>query len=126
MVMRRLDAKVTPEVMQTMLLDEIAGRLRDMMEFQRDTVAEGGLDTPTMVITDEPTEVKLGRWLSMTITNDGTADVYMFFQRKRPGSLDSPIKSGETILIDQKRKVARPVYIVTSSGSATIRLWVLY
>ena len=126
MVVRRPDAKITPEVMQTILLDEIAGRLRDIMEFQRDTVAEGGLDTPTMTITDEPKEVKLGRWLSLTITNDGTADVYLFFQRKRPGSLDSPIKSGETIQMDQKRKVARPIYIVTSSGSATIRLWVLY
>lgn len=125
MVMPRLDGKVTPEVLQTILLDEIAGRLRDIMEFQRDTVAEGGLDTPTITVTDEPTEVKLGKWLSLTITNDGSADVYLFFQRKRPGSLDSPIKSGDTIHIDQKRKVARPIYIVTSSGSATIRLWVL-
>ena len=119
-------AKISPEAMQTILLDEVTGRLRDLMEFMQNTVAEGGLDLPTITITDESQEVRFGRWLSINITNDGPNDVYVYFQRKLPSTLDSGLKSGESIRLDQGYKVARSIYPVCKTGeSAKIRTWVV-
>lgn len=120
-------APVTPEAMQVMLLHEIAGRLRAIQEHLNDTVAEGGLDLPTVAVGGEPVEVRLGKWLAVTITNDGASGVYVYYQRKKPSTLDSALASGETITLDQKKKMDRSLWFVCAAGgTATIRMWVQY
>lgn len=119
--------RLSPDQLTTMKLFEIADRLSDMQDHQRDTVADGGLVPKVVPVTDEPTELLLGRWLSMTVYNDGASAVAIFFNYTKPTSLDAMLASGENLNIDKKTKKPQKVYLCCSSGnSASVRMWVLY
>lgn len=98
-----------------------------ILEHLRDTTASGGFRPIAASVTDEPLELQLGKWISLTLHNDGGSAVYPYFIRTKPTTRDAPLNNGETLKISQGRKRKQNLYLCCAAGgTASVRLWVLY
>jgi hypothetical protein len=111
---RKVEGKVTPQVLQTILLDEIAGRLAEIYESMQEERAEGVVEPiEPVVITEEGRHLRppVGKpWMSMDLINDGPNSCWALVNTSR--SVDAhEIKKGETYTIDMKRPIIEDVYL---------------
>ena len=122
--MDRTKGKVTPEVFQSIMLDEIAGRLASIQDHMEKQVPAGFIVSTSVSVTDEPTEVNLGVWNKATLFNDGPDDVYVYNVRQLPDTIDAPLKKGDSLPIDKVERTTDRVYPVCLSGeTATVRIF---
>lgn len=127
---------ITPDVLQTIILDEIAGRLADLGEImekvknQMEIIPEGliypvertidGVGIVKLEITKEP-ECGEKPWYSCTIYNDGDSDLYVSlnFAHKKY----QKVKSGEALDLDMHAPLIRTLYFKSVvEGSCDIRV----
>jgi len=124
MVMDKTQGKVTPEVFQSIMLDEIAGRLAKIQEHLEKQVASGYVVSTSVSVTDEPIEVNLGVWVKATLFNDGDDGVYVYNTRQMPNTRDAALKKGDSLPIDKGERTTDRFYLVCKSGeTATVRIF---
>jgi hypothetical protein len=122
--MNRPDGKVTPEVLQSILLDEVAGKLSDVIELLKQQIPSGHIVSSSVFVTDEPVEVNLGLWVKTTLYNDGPDDIYVYNNRQFPSTQDAALKMGDSLPVDKGRRTAERFYLVCASGgTATVRIF---
>lgn len=141
--------KPSPDVLEVVYLDEIAGRLVDLNTnladmssvfasklaslgekvdnintFLEDTSYEGRTKTVKKTITGDDRNVKIPineKWYENTIFNDGPDDVYVESSQKSRG--DTSINMGDQINVKSKRGSTKPVYIrCDPSDTAAVRV----
>jgi len=115
--------KVSPQVLQFILLDEIAGRLAEISEkigVLGD--AQGDIEGGEYTITSSGKFIQIpSGWRGMTIVNDGPNSVYISTAGR--GRM-APLKKGETLIISIKRRSIKNIYCWCKSGeTATIRIF---
>lgn len=120
---RKIDVKVTPEVYQSILLDEIAGRLADIHAELQAQVPEGHIYSQPLTVMTIPQKVVF--MYSATIYNDGADDLYILEENRSPASWDTPIKATESLVLDFKKRGQFTKWLVTLSGTATVRILAL-
>lgn len=131
---------VSPDVLQTILLDEIAGRLEDLgelikalgsltlkMEQQMEKIPEGRMRPFEKSITGNTVEMwevidDVGRKCnSATVYNDGPNEVYICLNDIRDGFQE--IKEGESLDFSFKHPVIERFFFKsTSDGTANLRI----
>lgn len=102
------------------LLDEIAGRLKDIMDFQTKSRAQGQLLSETFVASTTLRRATI--FYSATIWNDGTADIYVLDSPRTIDAADVPIRKGESFKAEFGESVAHSLLIGTLTGTATVRI----
>lgn len=128
-------ARVSPDVLQTILLDEISGRLEDLtdiMDSLRDLIArekfQGRVDVITLAATSTAACLDvLDRWhksplATAYLTNDGPNSVLIGINNPFPWMT---IKSSETRTIDHtkaREKIERIFYKCASGETASVRV----
>lgn len=137
---REKPGPVSPDVLQTILLDEIAGRLEDLgeitkalgslvlrMENQMEKVPEGRMRPFEKTITGDTVEMwkvidDVGRKCSSaTVYNDGPNEVYICLNDIRDGFQE--IKEGESLDFSFKHPVIERFFFKsTSDGTANLRI----
>jgi len=120
---RQVDSKVTPEVMQTILLDELAGRLADIHQELVTQSPEGVIYSIPFSASVIATKIVL--LYSATIYNDGAANIYILEVDRNISSSDAPLKTNESVSIDHKKRGQYVHYIKTLAGTATGRIFAL-
>lgn len=123
MVMPDNKAKVSPEAHQSIMLDEIAGRLADIHEELKSHVARGNVYGIPVSVSEVASQIVL--LFSGTIYNDGAADIYILESDRNIGPGDTPLKSGESISIDTKKQGSYTYWLKTLAGTATVRIFAL-
>ena len=121
---RNIDAKVSPEAMQTILLDEIASRLGDIHTELISQTPRGNLYSQPMSVDIIGESINL--FYAATIYNDGADDIYILKDVNRGiSSGDVPLKKGENIIIDMKRQTNKMIWLKTMTGTASVRVFIL-
>ena len=122
-MMGRNSGKVTQEVLQSILLDEIAGRLAKIQEHLEKQVPEGNIFPIGLIANTTPQKIVLT--FSATIFNDGAADIYILDRNRTLDSSDQPLKVSEGLEIDHREKGQYEHWIATAAGTATVRIFAL-
>lgn len=101
----------------------IQNRLDRLTKLEESKIPTGS-DSFEWEVTTSIKEIKLDRpWISFSLINDGSADIYLRVNELRGNILRSaPIKSGETVDRDFKYPIIHTIYLATSTGTATIRI----
>jgi hypothetical protein len=121
---RRVDAKVTPEAMQTILLDEISGKLTDLWQKIDLQVPKGHVYSIPLAL--DTTSTKIVIMFSASIHNDiGSADVYILDSDRDVNTGDVPLKAGEMLDIALVERRATVYYVKTILGVATVRIFAM-
>lgn len=118
--------RLSPDQIMVYYLDEIAGRLADL-------IAQGSLSSKAFVVDTSWYPLATG-WSSCTIYNDGDADVYV--RLRNDAGLDTPwaegeapLKSGENLSIDLRGKKSKAeegtpsIWFVCKEGTANMRIF---
>lgn len=136
---------ISPDILQTILLDEVAGRLEELseltqqfrdiaakMEKQMQKIPEGitypieltvtGLTTTRYDMTEEPAAGER-TWYSCTIYNDGESDVY--FRANSPIGNFQRLESGESADIDFRAPLLKKLFFKCGSATASAALRIL-
>ena len=109
--------------MQTILLDEVAGKLADIHQELVNQSPEGVIYSLPFSASIIATKIVL--LYSATIYNDGAADIYILEVDRNISSGDAPLKINESISIDHKKRGQYVHYIKTLAGTATGRIFAL-
>ncbi len=114
-------AKITPEV----LLLEIADNLNRLENLMRAEEPVGDNMSMTLAVTDVPLEVNLGIWVKATVFNDiGGSDVYVYGIRQPADSRSAPLRAGNSLVFDEKRRTTKRKYLVCAlGGTASARVF---
>lgn len=123
---RKLDAKTSPEAIQTILLDEIAGKLGVMIERMQEAEAGGMLHPMTLVVTNALLEyICSPAWYSFTMINGGPNAVYVDVNRdSNAQSLGTPLNNGETAAVNYNKPKIGTLYLrCQPAQTATVRLF---
>lgn len=126
MAKREIDAKVSPEVVQTILLDEIAGKLGVMLDQMLEAEQSGMLHPMTLTATNAIQEwICTPRWYCVNIINDGPDPVYVDVNRDANAiSLDTPLSLHENIqIVYNKPKIEKIFLRCQPAQNATIRMF---
>lgn len=117
-------AQINPVAVQTILLDEIAGRLLDIHDMLKDMVADGVDDTFSIEASDEKIQVvSLQPWLSVSIFNDGPDGIYLLVNREERKAYEPKLYAGENTSIDAKKHSIRQLFIFCDEGeTASVRI----
>lgn len=121
---KQVDAKVSPEALQTILLDEISSRLADIHSELIAQTPKGNLYTlPVNVST---LGIKVVLLYTATIYNDGPADIYVLrdYNRELDAS-DVPLKMTDSLIIDLKRQTNKTYWLKTKAATASARIFAL-
>ena len=123
MVFSHPAAKVTPEVLQTIQLDEIAGRLAQLTELLEREEPSGDLVSDTVSVTDVPKEVNIGEWVRVTLFNNaGGSNVYIYNTRKPADTTDGYLAASDSLSLNNSRRTRKRFYLVcAAAGTATVR-----
>jgi len=117
-------AKVTPEVLQSILLDEMTGKLASILSMMEREEPIYGVASVLVPVTAEPTEVNLGQWVKATFYNDGAGNVYVYNIRQVADTRDAYLAPGDSLPIDFRRRTIRRLYLVCAAGgTAKIRIF---
>ncbi|MDL1957031.1 MAG: hypothetical protein LWW95_08325 [Candidatus Desulfofervidus auxilii] len=111
--------KITPEIFQIILLDEIAERLEDIAELLKREQVNGDIESFVYNVTDSGVEIRVlsYKWVSMTILNDGTNDLYV---SNKLYSQTAPLKQNESLRIRLTKKAIDKIWLWTDPGLTTI------
>jgi len=141
--------KVTPEVLQVVYLDEIAGRLEDLnsdlgkkitlmktvldsvdkriggiSDYLDSTSYEGDILIVKKVITGGTGNKKIScnkTWFEYTLFNDGPDDV--FIESSKKAMTDTGITNGDQITAKSKKGSSKPVWVrCVKDETATVRV----
>ena len=112
--------KVTPEVVQTIYLDEIAGRLADLMEELRLQRGEGIVEPYEIVVGPQGYLLDTNLpWISVSIFNDGPDEVRVGVNKDWA---DGTLKKGDKLDVNMGARVIDKIYL-ESEGTATVRIF---
>jgi len=119
------EKKVVPSVFQTALLDEIAERLLKIQEMLAEEKPEGIVEPIEPITVTETTRrvvAPVKPWFSVTIVNDGPADVYAIVNTEK--SFDTHrIAVDETYTTNMKRGIIKDVLLKCDPGkTASVRV----
>jgi choline kinase len=122
--MTDINSKVSPEMFQSIMLDEIAGRLGDLTQLIAEQSPKGNLYS--LPITVDTLGEKFIILYQATIYNDGASDVYVLRDNNRTlDTTDVPIKSGGSLTIDLKKQTNKTFWIKTKAATAAVRIYML-
>lgn len=118
--------RLSPEQMQIVLLDEIAGRLADQ-------ISKGLMNSKSFTVGTDWYPL-IGGWVSATIYNDGDADVYIRLRNETGQDTpwaegEAPLKKGENLSLDlsgkkHKTEEGTPtIWLICQAGTADIRVF---
>lgn len=110
---REVDAKVSPSVVQTILLDEIAGKLGVMLDRMQEAEQGGMLHPMTLAVTNVLQEwICSPNWYSVTIINDGPNPVYIDVNREANAqNLTTPLNITENVVINYNKPRIETLYL---------------
>lgn len=120
------DAKVTPEALQVILLDEIASRIGELAKYQRQDDTEGRMVPITLPVTDVLVDFGCNPpWHSFQAVNDGPNEMFLDVNTSYNAvSLNTPLLPGETLLVDYHKPRITIIYRRCAIGqTATLRLF---
>lgn len=123
---REVDAKVSPEAVQTILLDEIAGKLGVMLDRMVEAEQGGMLHPMTLAATNVLQEwICSPHWYSVTIINDGPNPVYVDVNREANAlNLTTPLNITENIVVNYNKPKIEYLYLRCQPlQAATVRLF---
>jgi len=112
----KIEGKVTPEAAQFIMLDEIAGLLREQLDVMEEAEAEGLLDQIQLPVTPVIYELVISPpWYSFTIVNDGPNDVYMDVNRdmNARAPFTTPIVPFQVLVVNFDKPKIRTIYLAT-------------
>jgi len=126
MAKAKVNGKVSPEAMQIILLDEIAGRLADLKKHM-EWAQQGGMIHP---LSETITAAMYERtcsppWYSATIFNDGPNPVYPDVNRDNNArNLITPLNMGDQMTMDFEQPKIKVLFMRCAVGqTANIRLF---
>lgn len=124
---RKVDAKVSHDVVQTILLDEIAGKLGAMLDRMQEAEQGGMLSPLTLTATNVIQQwICSPHWYSVTIINDGPVNpVYIDVNRDTNAvNLGTPLNLAENVVINfNKPRIERLYFRCLPAQTATIRMF---
>jgi len=123
---REIDAKVSPSVIQTILLDEIAGKLGVMLDRMQEAEQGGMLHPMTRTVTNVLQEwICTPHWYSVTIINDGPNPVYVDVNRQDNAiNLVTPLNITENVVINYNKPKIETLYLrCQPAQTATVRMF---
>ena len=106
-----------PEIVK---LFEIADRLGEVHEQLVQQTPEGKLYDIPFTASTIGTEIVI--LFAATIYNDGDADIYLLDSDRNISPQDAPLKSGENLAVDFKKRGQYTYWIKTITGTATGRI----
>lgn len=113
--------RVRPEVIQTVLLDEMCGRLADLQETVLKTIPKGIHQSLTLTIGDNIQRIKpISPWFSFSLYNKVDSDtVHGWINDK--GDRSHPIEADDTWNVNMGAAKIESIYLKCDSGeSATV------
>lgn len=117
--------KVSPEIAQVFLLDEIASRLLKL-ERQLPVRPEGIIEPLVPVrATTSPRVITppfKKKWFSVSIVNDGPDDCWIVVNTERSPAQPYLTRAGEEYSADCGSAVIEDIRVYTTSGSANLRI----
>ena len=118
-------SKVTPEALQLIYLDEIAGLLNDQLERMEESEGSGLIDTVSVTVTSPIFELSVPDWYSFTIFNDGPNPVFVDVNVDyNVRSFDTPLNATEDLVVDfEKPKIKRVFLGVQAGNVAAVRIF---
>jgi len=105
------------------MLDEISGKLSDLLELFQKRVPYGRIFSIGLTATTKAQKIVLT--FSATVYNDGASAIYIMETDRTISSSDQPLKSGESVNIDHKERGQYTHWIATLSGTAIVRIFAL-
>jgi len=117
-------AKVSPQVVQAILADDMVRRLADMQDMMRREEPIGELQNhPLISVTTQPQEIRLGEWLEATIwvNSDSSGNVQVSNGPRMYDTGKSYQGPGERLVLNNKRRSNRSLWFVSNS-TATVRM----
>lgn len=124
----RPSAKVSPEVVQTILLDEISGRLADL----KNSLPHAGSGTMVPMTINVVSAIQeltcTPLWFGVTVLNDGPNPVFMDVNRTYNAvNFTTPLNPGEHLNFDYNQPVILRLYFqCLAAQSASVRLFARY
>lgn len=122
----KVEGKVTPEVLQTVYLDEIAGRLAEMTRRMMEAEAQGIIYPLNLPVTGVIQEIRCNPfWYSFTVFNDGPNPVYVDVNKDQNARLlVAPLNMGENLAVNFDKPRVKFLYAACAVGqTANIRIF---
>ena len=135
MMVKRMDviskdgAKITPDIMMVIYMDEMVGRLADLdnkinniQQLMNQETTDGTLDSVEIaIIGGSKTEISIHKkWFEYTLFNDGPDPVYIVSEKREVS--DVPINMGDQVAGKAKRGSTKSVWVRCDNGeNATVR-----
>jgi hypothetical protein len=131
------DRKYAPEIIQTQLLNDIAGIMYEQLMVSKDAIPEI-IKKYQFSVTDVVLELNEDKiltlpWISMTVYNDAGADpVHIFVNEYNseftnyisPTPIDPPLAGGDSFQLDMRASKIKKLYLVCDTGgTATVRIF---
>jgi hypothetical protein len=116
--------QLSSEILNTALLDEIAGRLLDIQKIQEEKQAVGAVEAiEKFTITSQKNHIsRIKPWISATFINDGPNSVYVIVNTEHSFD-DHEILDGETFTVDAHRPVIKDILLWCNTGeTAKVRI----
>lgn len=117
--------KVSPEIAQVFLLDEIASRLLTL-ERQLPKRPIGIVEPLTPVRATVESRVVFPpykrKWFSVSIVNDGPDDCWIIVNTEKSPAQPYLTRVGEAYEVDMGNDVIEDIRVYTSSGTANLRI----
>lgn len=118
--------RVDPKVLQTALLDEIAGRLLNLEKLTAKQIPEG-IEEPLHIITAttapqvvRPPQKK--NWFSVSVANDGTSDCNIIVNTKKSSTTPYLLRANEITTDNMLNAVIEDLIVWTDAGTAVLRI----
>ncbi len=120
-------AKVSPEVLQLIYQDEIAGKIGDLLDLIKSERPQGLTPQHQLTIMTYLEFMCSPPWFAFTLFNDGPDPVYMNVNRVTPiNPVTPPLNKGESLTVDMKTAKIEKLFFQTVAGqTANIRLFVV-
>lgn len=123
---REVDAKASPEAVNIILLDEIAGKLGIMLDRMQEAEQGGMLHPMTLAVTNVLQEwICSPHWYSVTVINDGPNPVYIDVNREANAqNLTTPLNITENIVVNYNKPKIEYLYLrCQPAQTATVRMF---
>lgn len=118
------EERVRPDVFMASLLDEIAGRLVEILDTQRLQIPEGIVEPiPTFKVTQKGKTIKLDiPWFSFAMWNDGPNTFWVQVNKKKRGKAHE-LKKDETYSVNMGAPKIKDLYLYCATGeTAAVRI----
>jgi len=113
--------QLNPEILNTALLDEIAGRLFEILKIQKEEQSFGAVEAiEKFTITSQKNHItRINPWMSVTLINDGPDSVFAIVNTEK--SFDEhEVMFGETATVDMHRPIIKDVLLWCRTGETAV------